>query len=219
LLDLLTFLSLRFLPDFLPFDYKFMEKQDHQLPITKGSYTNYPKSKNTSIYYAIFLEILILYGIVTNYQQLYEHSEYLAGVCLGSFSTLFSQSISQLYRQSFSFDKHFKFFLWGCINSLISNFWIGILLHSLDNNIHRFLLDQTVGVLTGQLIFVFFNAFWESSLNYASLKSTYLTCLRYSYMIWPLVSFLSFFHLHEDYIFPLNCFVTLIWNIILAMIS
>ncbi|OWB64656.1 hypothetical protein B5S31_g5547 [[Candida] boidinii] len=167
--------------------------------------------------YAISLQIFICYLIFIYFEKLNELMPLLSSLLLGGVTCCIATSLTQFYHKNYSFIKHLKFFIWGMLNGFLTNHWIQYLCFRIDNKFKRFLIDQSIGALTFQLIFVLYNCIWENSFH--NIKSIYLNSIKYSYFIWPLVSFLSFNYLKEEIIFPLNCFINLIWTVTLSFLT
>ncbi|GMF55584.1 unnamed protein product [[Candida] boidinii] len=167
--------------------------------------------------YAISIQIFICYLIFLYFEKLNELMPLLSSLLLGGVTCCIAASLTQFYHKNYSFIKHVKFFVWGMINGFLTNHWIQFLCFRIDNKFKRFLIDQSIGALTFQLIFVLYNCIWENSFH--NIRTIYLNSIKYSYFIWPLVSFLSFNYLKEEIIFPLNCFINLIWTVTLSFLT
>ncbi|GMF45243.1 unnamed protein product [[Candida] boidinii] len=105
--------------------------------------------------YAISIQIFICYLIFLYFEKLNELMPLLSSLLLGGVTCCIAASLTQFYHKNYSFIKHVKFFVWGMINGFLTNHWIQFLCFRIDNKFKRFLIDQSIGALTFQLIFVF----------------------------------------------------------------
>ncbi|GME70821.1 unnamed protein product [Ambrosiozyma monospora] len=120
---------------------------------------------------------------------------------------------------------------------------VGVIQELTHSGIGRFLLDQSVGACGFQFLFCVYNCVWErwlfASSNssggsggadnssgswfsrvFAGFGGLYFKALKYSYMIWPFVSYVSFNVIEDQSIlFPLNCFSNLVFTLLLSVIS
>ncbi|GMG21442.1 unnamed protein product [Ambrosiozyma monospora] len=119
-----------------------------------------------------------------------------------------------------------------------------------SSGIGRFLVDQSFGACGFQFLFCVYNCVWErwlfasggNSSNgggdsggsggsdspngswfsrvFAGFGGLYFKALKYSYLIWPFVSYVSFNVIEDQSIlFPLNCFSNLVFTLLLSIIS
>ncbi|ODV64190.1 Mpv17/PMP22 family protein ASCRUDRAFT_18481, partial [Ascoidea rubescens DSM 1968] len=134
----------------------------------------------------------------------------------GSITSTLAQSFNQIYNRKYAYNQLMKFAIWGSINGVLTCMWIDFLVFRFDNIVFRVLVDQSIGSPTFQLIYFLLSCLWDNLEIKKSFKSIFLRGLKYSYFIWPTFSCLSFMILPPEYIFPANCMVNLIWNIILS---
>ncbi|ODV87582.1 hypothetical protein CANARDRAFT_26966 [[Candida] arabinofermentans NRRL YB-2248] len=201
----------------LPVHGKESEKIS-ELKVTSGDYEDYnPIRERFS--YAIACQLFLVYLIFLYYEHINLVHPLLAGLLLGGQSSCMAQSLNQYYHKTYSFNKHVKFYIWGTLNGLFTTVWIHILFTYVEHPMYRFLVDQSIGTGLFQFMFVLFNCVWERADLITQLKTTYVSALKYSYMIWPAISFLSFNYLTPEVIFPLNCFCNLIFTFVLAILT
>ncbi|GMM36552.1 hypothetical protein DASC09_038770 [Saccharomycopsis crataegensis] len=141
-------------------------------------------------------------------------------VIIGSLSSVIAQLINQFYRRHYSLSHVAKFLIWGCINGVLTSLWIDMLFVQFDHTVARVMVDQLIGSPFFQLVFLVLNAIWDNNNDIRTyLRVNYLKSLKLSYLIWPCFSILSFSILPPEFIFPCNCLVNLIWNVILSFIA
>jgi hypothetical protein len=141
------------------------------------------------------------------------NSMLLSVMCSGA-----AQILIQFIRP-FNFKKLLKFWIWGGINGIVSAYWINFLVVQFENLPNRVLVDQSIGSPYFQLLFIVFNCLWEGHDVIPTLKRIYIKTLGLSYLIFPLSSIISFGFLPPNLIFPFNCLVTLIWTVVLSLLT
>ncbi|ESX02992.1 hypothetical protein KL918_002235 [Ogataea parapolymorpha] len=169
--------------------------------------------------YVIALQVFLLYIIYIYYDHINEYHPLLAGALLGAQTSCLAQSLNQFYQRTISLSKHIKFYVYGIFNGAATTLWIRLLVSKVDTKLMRFVYDQTFGGLMFQFLFILYNCIWERQDLYTHLRTTYIQSLKYYYMMWPFVSYLCFFHMREDLIFPLNCLSSLIFTLLLTLIT
>lgn len=127
---------------------------------------------------------------------------------------------------------HLKFLTWGAINGLLCSYWIEFLLLLFEEKkIFCVLLDQSLGTVIFQTLYSLFVCLWDGEVEVGSESTVDLTWnnftkhyatmlwkyIKLSYMIWPIISLLSFTILREDWIFPVNCIFSTIFSVVLGM--
>lgn len=164
------------------------------------------------------LEFIALVVVVHHREVIDNVHQLLNSVLLGIFSAVLGQSIIQLFRQV-HYNRLGKFVIWGAVNGALSSLWIDLLIYRFPDVISRVLVDQLVGSPIFQLIFVILNCLFENSNISIAMKTTYITTLKVCYMFWPICSIVSFQFLPPHLIFPFNCFISLIWNVVLSLLT
>lgn len=160
-----------------------------------------------------------LLHLVHNYETLkLEYGPLLVLVLVGLLSSGVAQLVNQFYKRLWHWLSILRFIVWGSINGVLTSLWIDMLIVQFPNIIVRVLVDQLVGSPCFQLIFLALAAIWDNSDIKTVLRVNYLRSLKLSYLIWPSFSILSFSILPPELIFPCNCLVNLIWNVILSFI-
>ncbi|CDK28920.1 unnamed protein product [Kuraishia capsulata CBS 1993] len=191
-------------------------KQQHQL---QGSiYETYdPLREKWS--YAIAVQAFLVYLIYLYYERICNVHRLLGCVLMGGQTACMAQSINQLYKRQYDLNKHIKFFVWGVINGVLTMFWIELLLKVSAKTVVRVSLDQGIGNPGFQLLFVTFDSMWDRANLIERLKKTYIPTCKISFLFWPFVSIVSFGLMRQDLIFPFNCFLSLVWSVVLAVIT
>lgn len=125
------------------------------------------------------------------------------------------QSHLHVIERVISAEEHFKFGCWGALSGLCTSIWIDFLLTSFpERPLICVLLDQTIGNITMQIIYVVFVGIWDG--NYNGWIHLIWKLTKVSYLIWPWVSVLSFTVLNSEWIFPFNCLVGTAFGVILG---
>ncbi|ODV97055.1 hypothetical protein PACTADRAFT_15555 [Pachysolen tannophilus NRRL Y-2460] len=168
----------------------------------------------------ILVESLAAVVFFLKYDILVINHRLLGSCLLGSITSILGQTIDQFFKSNFSANKFFKFLLWGAINGLFSELWIDfIFVNARENNVKKILMDQIIGNPTFQLVFIIFSCIWDNNDIKLALRTSYIKTLKLSFFIWPSFSILAFTILPENLVFPMNCILSLIWNVILSSIG
>lgn len=167
------------------------------------------------------LVTIVLIYLVVSYDELKSVGGELAmSVLIGLLLLVLAQLINQFYRRMYSMLQIAKFFVWGCINGVLTSLWIDMLFFQCPNTVSRVLVDQLIGLPMFQLTFLVMNAIWDNNSDIKTyLKINYVRSLKLSYLIWPCFSIISFSILPAHLIFPCNCLVNLGWNVVLSFIA
>lgn len=166
----------------------------------------------------IVIHVVLLALVVQHREKIDDYHQLLNSVLLGTLTSSFGQSIIQLVK-GFNSKRLLKFLIWGWFNGVLSSIWLEYLVLNYTDALHRILFDQLVGSPIFQLIFTVFNAVYENASISNAIRTTYLTTLKASYLVWPFCSIISFNFLPLHLIFPFNCLVTLLWSVILSLLT
>lgn len=129
---------------------------------------------------------------------------------------------------------HLKYLIWGGVNGLLCSYWIELLLNIFkEKKLYCVLVDQTVGTVIFQTLYSLFICLWDAELEattdgvmrvdlnwenfsvyFASMLWKYM---KLSYLVWPIISLLSFTVLSDEWIFPVNCFFTTLFGVMLSL--
>lgn len=168
----------------------------------------------------IITAVVFLFHLVYYYESLaVSYNPNLIKVFIGSLSAVLAQLINQFYKKIYNVSHIVKFFVWGSINGVLTSLWIEMLLEYFPNLIFRVLFDQLVGSPLFQLVYLVLGSLWDNHDVATNLRVHYFRSLKLSYLIWPSFSILSFSILPVELIFPCNCLVSLIWNVILSFLT
>lgn len=197
------------------------------LPLSSKSTSRVPTTtaigqmSRYTLYGLICVEVVSTLSFYIGYDELNYYHNFLGALLLGASTLLLAQTITEVYKSTFfSWDKHFKFVIWGFINGVFSKLWIDfILINYAQDNFMKILLDQLLGNPISQLVFVIYNCIWENNDFRMGLQASYWKTMKYSLFVFPVFSAIAFTMLPESYIFPVNCLVTLSWNIVLSFIA
>lgn len=144
-------------------------------------------------------------------------------IIIGALCSVLAQLFNQIYKRRINITNVIKFFTWGCINGVLTSLWIDVLVLHFQDIVIRVMVDQIIGAPIFQLFFISLMTFWwdsedAESKSSSNFKRNYFRALKLSYLIWPTFSIMSFALLPAELIFPCNCLVNLIWNIVLSFI-
>lgn len=134
-----------------------------------------------------------------------------------------------------SIHEHLKFLIWGSLNGLLSSYWIDFLVSLFSTKLFCVFLDQTLGTILFQTLYTLFLCLWDGEvevtlisapstripLTWDAFKTHYTRMLwkymRLSWLVWPLVSLISFTTVPPTWIFPLNCLFSTIFTVLLGL--
>ena len=140
---------------------------------------------------------------------------------------------------------HLKFLTWGGVNGLLCSYWIELLLTVFrDRQLVCVLVDQTAGTVIFQTLYSLFICLWDGEVEISGAAAAAIadggdaTCrtveltwenftnhyagmlwkyMKMSYLVWPVISFLCFTVLSDEWIFPVNCFFATLFGVTLGM--
>lgn len=196
------------------------EKKDSiNLDLEKNYLASAPiESRRSLLVFLMLFQIVLTVIIFKNREVIDNLHQVLNSVLLSCVCSGIAQTFIQFFKP-INYKKLIKFWIWGAINGIMTAYWIDFLLANVENILKRVFCDQLIGTPYFQLIFIVYNCLWENYDIIPTLKQIYFKTIIYSLVVFSIPSFISFKYLPPHLIFPLNCITTLVWTIVLSLLT
>ncbi|KAH3683219.1 hypothetical protein WICPIJ_005809 [Wickerhamomyces pijperi] len=181
-----------------------------------------PSHSKQFIYALTVIHVVLVCINIVNHKILVKFHPLLNSITLGVLTSGLAQCCIQCFKPV-SYKKLMKFYVWGSVNGVLSSMYIDYLLSMFpeDNQlVPRFLTDQIIAGPLFQFVFMSFHCLWEDIDLVSTLKAGFMRNLMASYCVWPIASIIGFGGwIDESWIFSFNCFVSLVWTVVLVQLE